>query len=287
MSWDPVRRQGLPESLEMAYLRGVVSEDLIALAPCRRLKVLNLNFNAIELGALAEVGLPETLEVLCLRKTNVKRNDLRTVARCTRLQTLDLSETNIDLRNCGDLRLPPSLTELDLGGAILDASSFQMLAKLPRLEKLALDEAEFTDDAAGVRLASTLEWFSARSTGAGRNVVRAISGARGLSLLNLHETGLDDAALGELGPKPQMTRLLLSHNPLTDRCAALLAPCRKLERLELIGTQVTDELFASVPHLLQINDLRLADSEVSEELQTRLLREKRAGQKGMIRDLRR
>lgn len=284
-SLRPLARTTLPDSLETIHLcvTGIESEDLSSLCACQQLKELDLSGNPIDLSACAELGLPDSLEKISLRHTRLTLSDLRAIANCSQLQSLDLFESGIDLRNCDGVELPVSLTSLDLTNAILDASSFRMLSKLPNLRRLMLNDAEFSDDAVDVQLASTIECFGAGNTKAGPNVLRAISRADNLAILNLYNAKIDDRTLALLGEKPSLKILLLDNSDLTDACVLTLKQCKNLERLQLSGTQITDELFFEAPHLLKVDDLRVSESRVSEEIQAQhlaIIRSKRRENNG-------
>jgi WD40 repeat protein/serine/threonine protein kinase/Leucine-rich repeat (LRR) protein len=232
-----VKNQDLKELASLANLTllsmdgssKVTDQGLKALAPLKKLTILELGETKVTDAGLKELASLTNLTRLSLKNTKVMGAGLKELAPLKSFQALNLQGAQVTDASLKELASLTNLTDLHLGFTKVTDVGLKELAPLKNLEVLVLNETQVTDGG-----------------------LKALASLVNLHTLYLEDTNVTDAGLKELAPLTNLNALWLVRTKVTDVGLTELASLKHLGSLHLAGTKVTDigvaELRKSLPN---------------------------------------
>ena len=253
-------------------------EGIAQLAGLKFLKVIDLRLCSLVTDkALETLATMPELRAVRVSGTNVTDAGIAALLKLPKLSELDL-------RNCRGvtkaaiekLAEKKSLSMLKIGGEKIDDAVLEIVGKLGTLTGLSLDNCPITDAGAarlaGLPLADLTLYQCANVTDNGAAFLADANDLTRLTLrdvavqgtvlsklpkpeklvsLNLAQSRITDAEIGNLAALTNLETLVLSQTAITDACVNDLAKLKKLKRLIVTETGITaggvDKLQAALP----------------------------------------
>ena len=243
-------------------------EGIARLGGLEFLKVIDLRLCSLVTDAALETlsTMPE------LRAVRVSGTNVTDTGIAALLELPHLGE--LDLRNCRgvtkaaieQLAEKKSLRMLKIGGEKIDDSVLKVVAKIEGLKGLSLDNCPITDAGvsklAGLPLADLTLYQCANVTDKG---VAFLAEANDLTRLTLRDVAVQGTVISKL-PKPeQLVALNLAQSKLTDAEIGNLAGLANLDTLVLSQTEITDASVDTLAKLAKLKRLIVTETGLTAE----------------------
>lgn len=230
------------DDVEYVVFEGVphklTDDGLARLWPLAHVKSLSFRYaNITDDGLRHLVGFHQ-LAYLDLMYAQVRGPGLQSLSKLPGLKELSLVRTPIDDASLANLRKCKALEHLNLEATNISGSGLAALSRLPHLAEIRLGSKVTTEGLA------------------------SLQSLKGLRILWLQETNLDDEALKALSNVKSLRALWISSGRITNAGLAHLAQLPKLEDL-VLEADVTDEGIASLGQLSALQGLSVGSTAVA------------------------
>ena len=282
----------LPNLKALRLEQAAITDETIAeVAKFPKIDDVNLDRCPVTDECLKSLGKSPNIKRIRAPRTKLSDKGLEYLKDTVQLELLDLSDCNqISDAGLAHLKGLTKLRNLSLWGPRITDDGMPNLAGMTNMVAISFQDCGVTD-ASFTHLSgmTKLKEFDIFRTRVGNDALAAIAGAKDMSkmklrdcaittkglvehigkfpnvtVLDISETSIKDAAMVEIGKLPKLEDLNLWHTRVTDQGVGALVDC-KLKKLNLDDTNVGDGAIESVAKISSLEFLHLGKTAVTDE----------------------
>ena len=253
------------EVLNVGWCNDVRSEDIVALAGLRKLRVLNLARTMVDDRAAETLGSFERLESLNLAGCRVSNGALSALTGLSSLRELSVEFCRVSDQGIAHLAGLTSLTHLNAGFTSVSDAGVRALGPLRQMRWVSFDSCRVGDSAMrAFELWENLESANLSDTAVGNDGIARLAKLGKLAHLNLGYSNVDDYGVQHLRDMTSLRSLSLDSRLVTDEGLRYLSNLAELEELDLFGASITDAGLEALKHMPRLRSLEICGGDVTD-----------------------